>query len=75
MLFDPMPFDGIENIDDLTLREAAVWGCIYIVSYTHLDVYKRQIPAGMAFSSNTRTDLRAHRLCRMGLVSGMVSTS
>ena len=29
VLFDPMPFDGIENIDDLTLREAAVWGCIY----------------------------------------------
>ena len=26
VLFDPMPFDGIENIDDLTLREAAVWG-------------------------------------------------
>lgn len=24
-----MPFDGIENIDDLTLREAAVWGCVY----------------------------------------------
>ena len=23
VLFDPMPFDGIENIDDLTLREAA----------------------------------------------------
>ncbi len=21
VLFDPMPFDGIENIDDLTLRE------------------------------------------------------
>ena len=29
VLFDPMPFDGIENIDDLTLREAAVWGCVY----------------------------------------------
>ena len=29
VLFDPMPFDGIGNIDDLTLREAAVWGCIY----------------------------------------------
>ena len=24
VLFDPLPFDGIENIDDLTLREAAV---------------------------------------------------
>ena len=26
VLFDPVPFEGIENIDDLTLREAAVWG-------------------------------------------------
>ena len=33
-LFDPMPFDGIENIDDLTLREAAVWGCIYNIQET-----------------------------------------
>ena len=34
VLFDPMPFDGIENIDDLTLREAAVWGCIYNLQET-----------------------------------------
>ena len=34
VLFDPMPFDGIENIDDLTLREAAVWGCIYNILET-----------------------------------------
>ena len=34
VLFDPMPFDGIENIDDLTLREAAVWGCIYNIQGT-----------------------------------------
>ena len=31
VLFDPVPFDGIENIDDLTLREAAVWGCVYSI--------------------------------------------
>ena len=31
---DPMPFDGSENIDDLTLREAAVWGCIYNIQET-----------------------------------------
>ena len=36
VLFDPMPFDGIENIDDLTLREAAVWGCIYNLSLIHI---------------------------------------
>ena len=34
VLFDPMPFDGIGNIDDLTLREAAVWGCIYNIQET-----------------------------------------
>ena len=34
VLFDPMPFDGIENIDDLTLREAEVWGCIYNIQET-----------------------------------------
>ena len=34
VLFDTMPFDGIENIDDLTLREAAVWGCIYSIQET-----------------------------------------
>ena len=34
VLFDPMPFDGIENIDELTLREAAVWGCIYNIQET-----------------------------------------
>ena len=34
VLFDPMPFDGIENIDDLTLREAAVSGCIYNIQET-----------------------------------------
>ena len=34
VLFDPVPFDGIENIDDLTLREAAVWGCVYSIQET-----------------------------------------
>ena len=34
VLFDPVPFDGIENIDDLTLREAAVWGCVYNIQET-----------------------------------------
>ena len=34
VLFDPMPFDGIENIDDLTLREAAVRGGIYNIQET-----------------------------------------
>ena len=34
VLFDSLPFDGIENIDDLTLREAAVWGCVYSIQET-----------------------------------------
>ena len=34
VLFDPLPFDGIENIDDLTLRQAAVGGCIYSIQET-----------------------------------------
>lgn len=34
VMFDPLPFDGIENIDDLTLREAAVWGCVYSIQET-----------------------------------------
>jgi hypothetical protein len=34
VLFDPLPFDGIENIDDLTLREAAIWGCVYSIQET-----------------------------------------
>ena len=34
VLFDPVSFDGIENIDDLTLREAAVWGCVYNIQET-----------------------------------------
>jgi hypothetical protein len=34
VLFDPLPFEGIENIDDLTLREAAIWGCVYSIQET-----------------------------------------
>ena len=34
VLFAPLPFAGIENIDALTLREAAVWGCVYSIQET-----------------------------------------
>lgn len=34
VMFDPLPFEGIENINDLTLREAAVWGCVYSIQET-----------------------------------------
>ena len=48
VLFDPLPFDGIENIDDLTLREAAVWGCVYAIQETdgNFDHYEQlMLPA------------------------------
>lgn len=43
VMFDPLPFDGIENMDDTTLREAAVWGTIYRIldTETGLDAYGR----------------------------------
>ena len=43
VLFDPLPFDGIENLDDLVLREAAVWGCVYSIQETQggFDGYER----------------------------------
>ncbi len=43
VMFDPLPFEGLENIDDLTLRQAAVWGCIYSIQETqgNLDSYSR----------------------------------
>lgn len=34
VLFDPLSFDGIDNLDDQTLRAAAVWGCIYQIQET-----------------------------------------
>lgn len=34
VLFDPLPFDGLENLDELTLREAAIWGCVYQIQET-----------------------------------------
>lgn len=34
VLFDPLPFDGVNNLDDLTLREAAIWGCVYQIQET-----------------------------------------
>ncbi|MGN0706682.1 MAG: Ice-structuring protein [Faecalibacterium sp.] len=34
VMFDPLPFDGVENLEDLTLREAAIWGCVYNIQET-----------------------------------------
>ncbi|MFI3168630.1 MAG: Ice-structuring protein [Faecalibacterium sp.] len=43
VLFDPLPFDGVANIQDTTLREAAVWGTIYriMATETGFDNYDR----------------------------------
>lgn len=43
VLFDPLPFEGAENIQDSTLREAAVWGTIYSIMATEtgFDNYER----------------------------------
>ena len=41
VLFDPMPFDGIENIDDLTLREAAVCPTMIFMAAALANVEKK----------------------------------
>ncbi len=43
VMFDPLPFEGVENIQDTTLREAAVWGTIYriMATETGFDHYER----------------------------------
>lgn len=43
VLFDPLPFEGVANIQDTTLREAAVWGTLYSIMATEtgLDAYDR----------------------------------
>ena len=58
VLFDPVPFDGIENIDDLTLREAAVWGCVYSIQETQggFDGYNIQETQGGFDGYNTDPD-------------------
>ncbi len=44
VMFDPLPFEGASNIQDTTLREAAVWGTIYSIMATEsgFDNYERE---------------------------------
>jgi hypothetical protein len=49
VLFDPVPFDGIENIDDLTLREAAVWGCVYSIQAASTTTTPTPTPSSCCF--------------------------
>ncbi len=34
VMFDPLPFEGVENIQDTTIRSAAVWGTLYDILKT-----------------------------------------
>ncbi len=58
VLFDPMPFDGIQNIDELTLREAAVWGCVYSIQETQggLDNYDTDDETGQLLLPSVDVD-------------------
>ena len=64
VLFDPMPFDGIENIDDLTLREAAVWGCIYNIQETQggFDNYNTDLDTEQLLLPSVEVDAYLARL-------------
>ena len=52
VMLDPLPFDDVSTVDPGVFKQAAIWGTVYEVqssggsldpvSYTHLDVYKRQ---------------------------------
>lgn len=58
VMFDPVPFDGIENMDDTTLREAAVWGTIYNILDTEngLDAYSRDPETDMLLLPSVEVD-------------------
>ena len=65
VLFDPLPFDGIENIDDLTLREAAVWGCVYSIQETQgsFDNYNTDPDTEQLLSAAGRHILQRFQFC------------
>jgi hypothetical protein len=58
VMFDPLPFDGVENMDDTTLREAAVWGTVYSVldTPTGLDSYARDPETDMVLLPSVEVD-------------------
>lgn len=58
VLFDPLPFDGIENMNDTTLREAAVWGTVYGILDTEngLDGYARDPEYDMVMLPSVEVD-------------------
>ncbi len=64
VLFDPLPFDGIENMNDTSLRSAAVWGTVYDVLDTEygLSVYTRDPETDMALLPAVEVDAYLARL-------------
>jgi hypothetical protein len=58
VMFDPLPFDGIENMDDTTLRSAAVWGTVYGIMDTKsgFDSYSRDPDTDMVMLPSVEVD-------------------
>jgi hypothetical protein len=58
VMFDPLPFDGIENMDDTTLRSAAVWGTVYGIMDTQkgFDTYARDPDTDMVMLPSVEVD-------------------
>lgn len=64
VMFDPLPFDGITNMNDTTLRSAAVWGTVYDILDTEygLSVYTRDAETDMALLPAVEVDAYLARL-------------
>ena len=58
VMFDPLPFRGLQDIDDTTLREAAVWGTVYSILDTEngLDGYARDPDTDMVLLPSVEVD-------------------
>ena len=43
VMFDTMPFDDVSKVDQSEFLQAAIWGAVYPVSYTHLTLPTKRI--------------------------------
>ena len=64
VMFDPLPFDSIQNMNDITLRSAAVWGTVYDILDTEygLTTYTRDDATDMALIPAVEVDAYLARL-------------
>lgn len=64
VMFDPLPFDSVENMNDATLRSAAVWGTVSDILDTEygLSVYVRDEATDMALLPAVEVDAYLARL-------------